>query len=297
MAAGRHCRGAAVLSVRGTVNKMETCFVCSRPAESEEHVIPKWLQNQYDLWNQKLTLPNRTTITYKQLKIPCCLDCNNNLLSQLETKVQSGAATDEEIWKWAAKIHFGLLRKDDFLEWDRRNPGYKIGQVIKQDDPLELDRHLAHSLHGGFKTDPSPWGSVYRFKFDEPVEYQFAHLISPAGLAVAFGDKGYVIFVNDTGSLSRQPDVRRSYDFHRKNTHLGKMLNFFASSWVHLFRHRVTYPFLMTPNSISLIGSPKLKETLPFDDEDYRQLWAYITSNPDAEIVNFQEYAASNGMP
>ncbi|MCC1498074.1 hypothetical protein [Alcanivorax sp. 1008] len=276
---------------------MKTCFVCSGPAETEEHIIPKWLQRQYALWDQKLSLPNRTTITYKHLKIPCCFDCNNNVLSQLETKVKSGTATDEELWKWAAKIHFGLLRKDDFLEWDRKNPGYKIGDVIKQDDPFELDRHLAHSIHGEFETDPSPWGSVFRFKFDRPVDYHFAHLISPAGLAVAFGDVGYVIFVSDTGSLSRQPDVCRSYEFHRKDVHPGKMLNFFANSWVHLFRHRVSYPFLMTPNSIALLGSPKLIETLPFGDDDYRQLWSYITSNPDAKIVTTEEYQSRNGLP
>lgn len=275
---------------------MDTCFVCGQPADTEEHIIPKWLQKKYDLWNQRLTLPNRTTITYKQLKIPCCSECNNNLLSRLESSVQSGQATDEELWKWATKIHYGLLRKDDFLEWDRRNPGYKIGQVVKSEDPLELDRHLVHSIHGDFDTHPNPFGSVYRFKFDDEVEYHFAHLISPPGLAVTFGDLGYVIFVNDTGSLNRQPSVQESYEKHASNPHVGKMLNFFANSWVHLYRHRVSYPIVMTKNSIAVLGAPRLIEEVPFTDDDYRELWAYITSNPDAVIVSTEEYEACNGM-
>lgn len=84
---------------------MDTCFVCGDFADSDEHIIPKWIQRRYDLWNQKIRLPNDTTIAYRQLKIPCCKDCNNNVLSRLETRVQDGDATDQELWKWAAKIH------------------------------------------------------------------------------------------------------------------------------------------------------------------------------------------------
>lgn len=275
---------------------MDTCFVCGQPADTEEHIIPKWLLNQYDLWNQRITLPNRTTIPYRKLKIPCCSHCNNGLLSQLETKVQTGTASDEEIWKWAAKIHFGLLRKDEFLEWDRKNRGYKIGDVIEREDPLELERHLVHSIHGEFTTHPNPFGSVFRFKFDGTVEYQFANLVAPGGLAVAFGDVGYAIFISDTGSLSRQPSVQESYRMHVTNPHPGKILNFFANSWVHLYRHEVSYPILMAANSIAVLGSGKLIRERPFSDDDYRQLWAYVTSNPDAVTVASDEYEAKNGL-
>ena len=275
---------------------MTTCFICGNYADSEEHVIPKWLQTKYDLWNQRLTLPNRTTITYKQLTIPCCTDCNTKTLSQLESRVKSGEATDEELWKWSAKIHFGLLRKDDFLEWDRKNPGYQIGQVLKRDDPLELERHLAHSIRGDFKTYPNPFGSVFRFSFNEEVEYNFVHLIAPVGLCVSFGNVGYVVFVRDTGSLNRQPSVNEAYLKHSVNCHPGKMLNFFANAWVHLYRHRVSHSFLMTPNSIAITGAGKLVETVDFTDEQFRELWSHITSNQNAVVVTNEEYETTNGI-
>lgn len=275
---------------------MDTCFVCGATADSEEHIIPKWLQSRYDLWNQRIRLPNDTTMPYRQLRIPCCKGCNNEVLSKLETAVQTGNATDQELWKWAAKIHYGLTRKDDFLAWDRRHPEYSIGQVLNRDDPLELDRHLVHSIHGEFHTHPDPFGSVFRFEFDREAEFQFAHLIAPAGIAVCIGKFGYVVFINDTGTLRRQPSIEDAYQQHLINTHPGKMLNFFANAWVHLYKYRATFPVLMTTRSIALIGVPKLIEEREFTDEQYRVLWSYITDNPEATILGVEEYHATNGI-
>lgn len=274
----------------------ETCFVCGDAADSEEHIIPKWLQGRYDLWNQRIRLPNDTTIAYRQLKIPCCKDCNNNVLSRLETRVQRGDATDQELWKWAAKIHFGLTRKDDFLAWDRRHPGYTIGQVLDRDDPLELDRHLVHSIYGGFQTHPDPFGSVYRFEFAEDVGYHFAHLMAPAGIAIGFGNVGYVVFIRDSGTLRRQPSVEGMYQEHFHNAHPGKMMNFFANAWVHLYRYRASFPILMTPNSIAILGAPKLIEELEFTNEQFRELWSYLMDDPEAKIVGIEEYHSTNGV-
>ncbi len=273
----------------------KSCFVCSSPAETDEHIFPKWLQNKYSLWDQTIGLPNETKIPYRQLKIPCCKRCNNEVLSQIETRVENGSASEQDLWKWAAKIHYGLLRKDDFLEWDRKNPGYKIGEIIRKDDPLELDRHLIHSIHGEFQTYPDPFGSVFIFEFSEEESYHFVHLLNPAGICICLGKIGYVVFINDTGSLRRQPSMQNKFANEVKNTHLGKMLNFFANSWVHLYRHRVSYPIVLTKEFIAVLGTSTLLEEVPFDDEMFRDLWQYITDNPDAPIVSTLEYEATNG--
>lgn len=275
---------------------MQTCFICSSAADTEEHIIPKWLQNKYNLWNQSITLPNQTRIFYRQLKIPCCSNCNNNILSPIETRIESGIATAEEIWRWGAKIHFGLLHKDDFLEWDRKNPGYKIGQVIRRDDPIEIDRHLIHSIHGDFTTYPSPFGSVYAFLFEKESEYNFIHLNNPPGLCISLGYIGYVIFISDTGSLKRQSSIEEMYEKHLEKTHAGKMLNFFANSWLHLFRHKVSYPLVMSEKSIAILGEGKLTQEIPFSEQLFTELWQYINSNTNAVTVSNDEYESSNGM-
>ena len=61
-----------------------TCFLCARRLgsknRSDEHIFPKWLQARFDLWNERLTLINGTTIPYRSLVVPCCKICNNHHL-------------------------------------------------------------------------------------------------------------------------------------------------------------------------------------------------------------------------
>lgn len=265
---------------------VNTCFICGEEADTEEHLFPKWLQNKYNLWNQKINLPNDTGITYKHLKIPCCAECNNVRLSGIETRIKDDTADDVDLWQWGAKIHYGLLKKHDFLEWDRRNPGYKIGDVIKPDDPMELDRHLIHSIHGEFSTHPSPFGSVYRFKFEQEEIYHFAHIIQPGALCICLGNRGYVIFIRDTGTLLRQPGIQELFEKHRLQANLGKMLNFFANAWVHLYRYKATIPIVMSSRQIAVVGRAKLIEELPFPNDMFLELWRYVTANPENTITN-----------
>lgn len=51
------------------------CFLCGTDlmlaGNTDEHVIPKWAQRRYDLWNQTVTLLNGTGLKYSQLTVPC----------------------------------------------------------------------------------------------------------------------------------------------------------------------------------------------------------------------------------
>jgi hypothetical protein len=103
----------------------EHCFLCGAELdptkETEEHVVPKWLQRKFNLWNERLLLSNRTLIPYRQLKVPWCESCNGRGLSAVENKVRSAVESgyselsrlDElSIFQWVAKIFYGLLFKD-----------------------------------------------------------------------------------------------------------------------------------------------------------------------------------------
>ncbi|MGC2743214.1 MAG: hypothetical protein WA672_08500 [Candidatus Angelobacter sp.] len=85
---------------------------------TDEHVIPKWVQQRYDLWNQRLTLLNKTEISYRQLTIPCCVTCNGTHLNKIETAMQqacdAGAQAvrdllSQTVFIWMGKILYGLL--------------------------------------------------------------------------------------------------------------------------------------------------------------------------------------------
>ena len=113
----------------------ESCFVCadslSETNRTSEHVVPKWLQERFDLWKEELVLVNQTGIQYEQLKVPCCFVCNNQRLSPLERRV--AAATEAgydavmqlprlDLFRWMAKIYLGILCKELALLADRKTP-------------------------------------------------------------------------------------------------------------------------------------------------------------------------------
>lgn len=278
-----------VNEINKSTSTTEFCFICSKEARTDEHVIPKWLQKRFNLWDDKILLPNQTTIPYRQLTIPCCKICNNKILSPIENAVQHGEPDDLTLWKWAIKIHYGLNFKHQFLEWDRSHPGYKIGQVINLSDPLEIERHLIHSITGSFKTDPSPFGSIFRFSFKNKEPYYFVHLMMHPSILICLENVGYVIFIKDSATLQRQPGILSLHEDHSKKATLGTMLNFYANSFMHLDRHKTTQSILLTNGFISA-SRPELIKEEPIDPMKFKDLWQYLNQNKNAPVIDNDEY-------
>lgn len=111
------------------------CFLCGVPLtnsnRSDEHVFPKWLQRKVGLWDQELLLLNNTSIPYRQLAIPCCMDCNNGPLANLERVVREALTAgydaarqlhDHLLFQWCGKIFYGVLFKELCVLADRSKP-------------------------------------------------------------------------------------------------------------------------------------------------------------------------------
>ncbi|PFG25610.1 hypothetical protein ATH90_4492 [Pseudomonas lurida] len=122
-----------------------TCFLCGcevvNNQSTREHVFPKWLLHHFGLWDKPITLLNGTKLAYRQLVIPCCQSCNNGCLSSIEREVQerfvNGAAElvsmdRERLLVWVLKIFYGLLYRELFLSFDRRQPG--AGNIVNAED-------------------------------------------------------------------------------------------------------------------------------------------------------------------
>jgi hypothetical protein len=160
------------------------CFLCGVKLvvsnRTEEHIFPKWLQHKYSLWEKKLILLNETTIAYKDLRIPCCKSCNNELLSEIELKVQYAFNQGYEeivkteptlLYRWISKIFLGIIYKELFLFYDRRDEA--LGTIL---DPEFLKRYsLLHfwilSLRNNLGNPFVP-GSIFIFKSQVPDEIQ-----------------------------------------------------------------------------------------------------------------------------
>ncbi len=209
-----------------------TCFLCCCPLRSknrsDEHVFPKWLLERFNLWNQRLTLLNKTEIPYKQLTIPCCKKCNNEHLSQIESLMRAAAAQGPNavaklnpvvVYLWLGKIFYGLLYREYLLREDRKR---RSGSIIPRAALQEM--HLHHYyLQGASRRIEFPFGipgSVFIFGTLEPdaTELQFDFLDHKPGLclAIRMGSVGLVCSFQDGGILRKFHDsIKRSY--YRKN--------------------------------------------------------------------------------
>ena len=110
------------------------CFMCATTLDdsnrTKEHVIPKWIQEKYDLWEKRLVLLNGTNIKYRQLTVPCCQKCNSKysvLEEKIKRAVEIGAGAVKELprfllFQWLTKIFLGILYKEIFLRSDIKNP-------------------------------------------------------------------------------------------------------------------------------------------------------------------------------
>jgi hypothetical protein len=113
----------------------DQCFLCgvilTDATRSDEHVVAKWLLQEFDLWNVTISLVNQTTIPYRQLTIPCCTTCNTTHLADLEKDMQAAyrggqagiqALGYDRLLLWLLKVSYGLFFRELFLPFDRRQP-------------------------------------------------------------------------------------------------------------------------------------------------------------------------------
>lgn len=286
----------------------QSCFSCESTAATREHVFPKWLQNRFDLWNQRLTLPNSTTIPYRQLVVPLCQRCNNEIYSPIEQRIASAEETARDVWLWCNKIHYGMIVKHHILDYDRRKPGKTIADFVDGRHVHEWDRRFLGVARGVFRTRPDPFGSVFRFDFNEPQEYAFAHILFCLGLCVSFGSRGYVVFLADGQTTSNQTSIQhmfknlvaerlqktnslRHHGFGNEpvlsassseNLGVGDMLWFFANCLEFWARMNISIPIVQSSNHLTKLGSSTLRGESPLDKERF----AFICR----KLLNWTDY-------
>jgi len=195
-----------------------TCFLCrcrlTEDNRTVEHVIPRWVQSRYGLWDQTLVLLNGTTIPYRQLTVPCCRECNNKHLEPLESSILSVVsrgpdaveALDRKVlFLWLGKMFFGLLYKESLIPLDRRRPGR--GTIVPK---VLLSRFMAH--HRFLQAariavnfiDFFP-ASIFVYELQEPPEpgrnFNFGDNFRAMTISVQLGRVGILAALQDGGAL------------------------------------------------------------------------------------------------
>jgi len=193
------------------------CFLCGRRLtnanRTDEHVIPKWLQGRFSLWNQKINLLNGTQIPYKSLKIPCCSVCNRKHLHPLEDEVCAATLAGHEavesllptsLFLWLGKIFYGLLYKEIFLARDRKS-GKKAPIVSKENlKAFGLHHLFLQATRTPVRFLPSIPASIFIFQIDAPhdVRLQWDYRDSFIGMTLCcrIGSVGILAALQDGGA-------------------------------------------------------------------------------------------------
>jgi len=209
-----------------------TCFLCSAPLRtrnrSDEHVFPKWLQNRFKLWDQRLDLINLTSIPYRQLTIPCCKTCNNVHLARIEDSMRAAVDSGPNavaklphstVYMWLSKIFYGILYRESLLRADRR---IGIRPIVPKQVLQELRLH--HDFMQGIRRSLDfPFGvpgSIFIFGTAQPnrIESQFDFLDNHANLSIALrmGSVGIVCCLQD-GGLTKVFHDHLKRPYYREN--------------------------------------------------------------------------------
>lgn len=209
------------------------CFLCGRRLSpknrSDEHVFPKWLQSRFSLWNQRLTLLNGTHIHYRNLTIPCCIECNVRHLSPIENTIKAAtligpkavAAVDQlTLFLWLGKIFYGLLYKELFLVRDRQS-GQRAPIVNKADlETFALHHLFLQAARVPFKFVPAIPASIFVFRVLAPPDvkhqWDFRDSLTLKTISCRIGEVGILVALQDGGAQrDLKGDFWRPYQKYR----------------------------------------------------------------------------------
>lgn len=191
----------------------ESCFLCgislNLNKRTDEHIFPKWLQHRFNLWDQSLRILNDSRIKYRNLKIPCCSECNNNHLSKLEKafqklldrKFQSLNYDDElVIFQWTAKILYGTLYKELSLRMDIKKPNIEnILQPSQVEEYSSLNLILQSIRIPTNFHEPKPW-SIFVFNYEHD-DFHYINQIHNLCFSIKLGKVGITIAFEDNNVI------------------------------------------------------------------------------------------------
>jgi hypothetical protein len=193
------------------------CFLCgsnlNNANRSDEHVIPRWVQDRFNLWDKTMTLQNGTLIPYRQLKIPCCKKCNNDFLSPIERSVAEASKTNAKsvrslgnktLFLWLGKIFYGILYRESLLSTDRSN---LKGELIVPNELLaeyKMHHFFLQSARIPMVFENSFPASIFVFDLQKPnkieSQFDFNDEIQTLTISVRIGKIGILGALQDGGA-------------------------------------------------------------------------------------------------
>jgi hypothetical protein len=278
-------RAQVICWPRKAVSTELKCIFTGRDADSDEHVIPRWLQTRFGLSEQTMVIPNGTTLKYKFHRVPATTEANKHF-GAIENRISRGVFDPAEIYLWALKIHIGCIYRDASLRFDIRDKSSPfILDVSDFEQEVWLFQLLFNNWSNGGTTTPSPFGSVFILdSLSATPNFDFMHCLITGVVGIDIGGKFILVFLWDQGDAKdanildqwekwHSPRVKAlagAHDFN-DNCYLAPHVCACESAyWV--YRHRRPYSMVKTPGQITLIPPSGRPSCRPFQEDEYRRV-------------------------
>jgi hypothetical protein len=203
----------------------DRCFLCGTKltptTRTAEHVFPKWLLNRYRLWDERLTLLNGTSMSYRRIRVPSCKRCNGRFLGSLERRVEQAVRGGYEtfkrlprqvIFQWLTKVFFQILYLEMRLAKDVAVPDR--GTILTPEfvDEFRLEHVLLNSVRVPVRIAGAPPWSIFIVPTQASTRRcrNFDFLDNTPNQVIAFrmGDVGVIAALVDGHA---QEEIFRSY--------------------------------------------------------------------------------------
>lgn len=277
------------------------CFLCgcdlNESNRTNEHVIPRWAQERYKLWDQKVSLLNNTFIPYRQLTVPCCFECNNNHLEPIENAmaqaVLQGPRVVEDlgqktIFIWLGKIFYGLLYKELFLQFDRTSKEKETNTDPELLLEYQMHHYFLQSVRVPMKFEQFFPASIMIFETQAPDDpknqWDFHDSFNSLFVGCRMGRVGIIAVLQDGGAHMGYEDYFK--DIKNMPLHpiqfreLMCMVNYKSG----LFNRTPKY-MIIDSDPVKVVQTPIAGfSTKPvyddWDQETYANILSYITGTP-----------------
>jgi hypothetical protein len=191
-----------------------TCFLSGEKLSSEEEkiqVFPQWLMSRYGLEDKPFKLLDESMATYKDLKLPCAAQVNEQFLEPLEAEISAAFETgykaikelDElKLFQWAGKLLYGIIFNElqsGIRQQHAQGEEFNISQsIIHKFSHLHL---MLQSINQPvFFEDFKPF-SLFLFKVENnEQEFGYRDEINTLTFALRIRDFGLVICLQDNGA-------------------------------------------------------------------------------------------------
>lgn len=169
---------------------MKSCIFSGMDADSEEHVIPDWLQRRFDLQRARYELPSGSALDYRHAKVPAKKDFNSEF-GRIETRISQNKFVWEEVYLWLFKIHIGLMYRDTSLRSNIRDalsePVIR-GNIISHQITIFRDMFKSYLDTGSLGTLNSPPGSVFVLPSLSGKYFDFQQSFTTGCVGINIGD-------------------------------------------------------------------------------------------------------------